>query len=467
MIPRPVKTGRTMSYYDADCVERVRRIRRLQSERFLPLSAIRKILRSARSIEDELALGEAMMCISEASAHEKCLLREEMEKQTGYSTADLDRIEALGLIRPRETPQGKVYDPVDRQILSLIRQRREAGFPLDYSLEMMSIYRRHIQAIVREDAKLFARFLLPAASAREAARYIREGDRALGAFMPLIREKLAGANAEGIIGSMDGIPRRLREALRFRIVSEFLKNQKNQGDPGRMQGSAAPFWSCLARALGGRKPCDASFAPAEEGVAAVLWGLRALGRGRSDEARVCFERARPGKRLAPLCEALAGIAHLFRAPEAPGLLGGLEALKQALGWLRASRRYTADREVHLLTSYFRGIGLAAVPDLFDTHVEAAEDLTKVARSAGSNEEGLAGIFFTELGLKASCALAEMHSGDEAYEDAEKALAGVLRRGGGGFYHRWAARRIKEIARRKGARADWEDRRTLLPPAGTV
>jgi len=446
LIPRPVKTGRTMSYYAPECVERVRKIKRLQTERFLPLSAIKKIIKSGKSIEDELALGEAMMCVSEVSAPEKCVPQDRIEKQTGYSVADLDKMERLGLIRPQKTGQGKEYDPVDCQILSLIRQREAAGFPLDYSLDMMAMYRKHIQTIVREDAKFFARRLLPDASARELAQYIREGDRALRAFMPLIREKLARANAERIIESMDGASQPLRESLRFRLVPEHLKNGS---EPVQVEGSDGSFWPHFLRAVGRKKSLAGPGALADEELAGLLLGLRELTTGRVDEASVQFRGASRSKRIGPLSAALEGIAHLLKAPQAPGLIAGLQVLKEALGCLQASHRRTQDPDVSLLAAYFRGIGFAVIPDLFDTHGEAARELTQVARQEGTMKEGLAGVFHQELRLKASYFLASMYVEDEAYEQAEQVLAGLLKSGGDNFYHRWAARQAKRIGRRQG------------------
>ena len=43
LLPEPVKTSRNMSYYTPDFVERIRLIKKLQEERFMPLKAIRLV----------------------------------------------------------------------------------------------------------------------------------------------------------------------------------------------------------------------------------------------------------------------------------------------------------------------------------------------------------------------------------------------------------------------------------------
>src|SRR3954449_2513443 len=44
LLPDPVKTSRNMAYYPADFVERIRLIKQLQEERFMPLRHIKAVL---------------------------------------------------------------------------------------------------------------------------------------------------------------------------------------------------------------------------------------------------------------------------------------------------------------------------------------------------------------------------------------------------------------------------------------
>src|SRR3954451_16843587 len=44
LLPEPVKTSRNMAYYPADFVERIRLIKQLQEERFMPLRVIKSML---------------------------------------------------------------------------------------------------------------------------------------------------------------------------------------------------------------------------------------------------------------------------------------------------------------------------------------------------------------------------------------------------------------------------------------
>ena len=44
LLPEPVKTSRNMAYYPPEFVERIRLIKQLQEERFMPLKLIRSML---------------------------------------------------------------------------------------------------------------------------------------------------------------------------------------------------------------------------------------------------------------------------------------------------------------------------------------------------------------------------------------------------------------------------------------
>src|SRR5205807_2770292 len=44
LLPQPVRTSRNMAYYPRDFVERIRLIKRLQEERFMPLKLIKGVL---------------------------------------------------------------------------------------------------------------------------------------------------------------------------------------------------------------------------------------------------------------------------------------------------------------------------------------------------------------------------------------------------------------------------------------
>jgi len=54
LLPEPVKTSRNMAYYPPEFVDRIRAIKRLQEERFMPLRVIKDTLLAERTPESEI-----------------------------------------------------------------------------------------------------------------------------------------------------------------------------------------------------------------------------------------------------------------------------------------------------------------------------------------------------------------------------------------------------------------------------
>jgi DNA-binding transcriptional MerR regulator len=441
LLPRPLKTGRTMSYYDEGCVERVRLIKRLKTECFFPLSVIKRILEGGAQADGELALSDALINVPPLSPGANVVPRNRLAKRTGYSLAKVDRMEALGLIHPQSTSRGKVYDPIDCRIIALVRQREEAGLPFDYSLEMMSVYRRHIESIVKDDAKLFVQRMLGNTSASDAAKYIREGDKALGAFMPLIKAKLARANAEKILAEVDSTFAKLKEAFRFRYSSSDGARAKIHHSD-----SCHSLMHVAVRTLRGEKHSASPSRGAHPDILYLASGLRDLARGRMEDALIHLRRISDSERMKPLASALIGLGHLGKMPAVPGFLPGMHLITDALAHLDTPRRHMESSEVSLLTSYFKGVGLAIVPEVFDTHRRAAANLSLVMRADGLPERcPQCGAewkeFASDIRLKASYFLAQLYLEDEQYSSAKDVLTNIKDVAGTRFYGRWASKQL--------------------------
>ena len=54
LLPEPVKTSKNMAYYPPEFVERIRTIKRLQEERFMPLRVIKEALLAERTPKSEI-----------------------------------------------------------------------------------------------------------------------------------------------------------------------------------------------------------------------------------------------------------------------------------------------------------------------------------------------------------------------------------------------------------------------------
>jgi len=96
LLPEPVKKSRNMAYYPPEFVDRIRTIKRLQEERFMPLRVIKDALLAGRTTEAELLERfEVPTRALERLAEVGVLSPDE----TGYSQADVRIVEAIARFR--------------------------------------------------------------------------------------------------------------------------------------------------------------------------------------------------------------------------------------------------------------------------------------------------------------------------------------------------------------------------------
>jgi DNA-binding transcriptional MerR regulator len=124
LLPEPVKTSRNMAYYPPEFVDRIKLIKRLQEERFLPLKAIKNVL------EEDPARAQAMLelgdqILDRALAGERSRTSAaEVRKRYGVPKEVLDRLAELEVL----TPTSRGYSPSDVTIIEAISRFRAGGY---------------------------------------------------------------------------------------------------------------------------------------------------------------------------------------------------------------------------------------------------------------------------------------------------------------------------------------------------
>jgi len=121
-----VRTSRNMAWYPPGYVERIRLIKRLQEERFLPLRLIKELLaeRPPRTPREELELPANV----------------------------LDRLAELGIVTPDEDG----YDPDDVAVIAAIVRFREGGYDeaLGFTVYDTLRYRDALRPLVEKEVEV-------------------------------------------------------------------------------------------------------------------------------------------------------------------------------------------------------------------------------------------------------------------------------------------------------------------------
>ena len=184
-----VKTSRNMSWYPPEFVDRVKLIKRLQEERFMPLRAIREVLeddpeRAARLVELEDRILERALNTRE----EQRISPTEVRRRYDVPRVVLDRLEELGVL----TPGSRGYDADDVAIIAAISRFRAGGYDeqLGFTVFDTLRYRKALEPLVAEEIRTLLDRLAGEVDPDRAAEIIASGAEPLRDLVGAMHSKL-------------------------------------------------------------------------------------------------------------------------------------------------------------------------------------------------------------------------------------------------------------------------------------
>jgi DNA-binding transcriptional MerR regulator len=194
LLPEPVKTSRNMAYYPPEFVDRIRLIKQLQEERFMPLKAIKSVLdedperaRALVELEDRIldrALAGERSRTSAAEARESYGVPKEV----------LDRLAELDIL----SPNSRGYTPSDVKIIEAISRFRAGGYDEEIGFTVYDTirYKNAIEALVREEVELVMSRLAGEVSPERVVEMLEAGAQPLQDLIAALHTKLMVAELE-------------------------------------------------------------------------------------------------------------------------------------------------------------------------------------------------------------------------------------------------------------------------------
>jgi DNA-binding transcriptional MerR regulator len=189
LLPEPVKTSRNMAYYPDEFVDRIRLIKQLQEERFMPLRVIKSMLdeeperaRALVELEDrilEYALkGEEQTRVSAA----------EVKRRYGIPQEVLNRLAELGVL----TPSSRGYSASDVRILEAISLFRAGGYSeqIGFTVYDTVRYKKALEELVREELRVITERLAGEKSPEEVVELLEAGIEPLRELIAALHSKL-------------------------------------------------------------------------------------------------------------------------------------------------------------------------------------------------------------------------------------------------------------------------------------
>jgi len=194
LLPEPVRTSRNMAYYPPEFVERIRLIKQLQEERFMPLKAIRSVLeqdpeRARALIELEDKILERALAGEQARTSAA-----EVRRSYGVPPEVLDRLEELGIL----SPNTRGYSPSDVRIIEAISRFRAGGYDEEIGFTVYDTvrYKTALEDLVREEVGVLMDRLAGEMEPERAAEMIEAGAQPLQELIAALHTKLLVAELE-------------------------------------------------------------------------------------------------------------------------------------------------------------------------------------------------------------------------------------------------------------------------------
>jgi len=184
-----VRTSRNMAYYPVDYVDRLRLIKRLQEDRFMPLRIIRQLLdddpeRMAQMIELEDRILERTFHAQEMGRVARTRVQEAYELPSEV----LDRLEEIGILTPTE----RGYDKDDIEIIVAMARFRAGGYEqrIGFTVYDTLRYRKALIPLVEEEVELLLDRLAGKVDPDRAVELIRAGAEPLRDLIGAMHSKL-------------------------------------------------------------------------------------------------------------------------------------------------------------------------------------------------------------------------------------------------------------------------------------
>jgi DNA-binding transcriptional MerR regulator len=188
LLPEPVRTSRNMAYYPPDFVDRIRVIKQLQEERFMPLKAIKRVMEEDPERTRALVELEDRVIERAAAGEEKRISAKELQRRYEIPKEVLDRLAELDVLGPNK----RGYSPSDVKIVEAIARFRAGGYDerIGFTVYDTLRYRRALEELVKEEVEVLLGRLAGEMETDRALKLIDDGREPLNDLIAALHSKL-------------------------------------------------------------------------------------------------------------------------------------------------------------------------------------------------------------------------------------------------------------------------------------
>jgi len=194
LLPEPVKTSRNMAYYPPEFVDRIKLIKRLQEERFMPLKAIKSVLDEGPERAGAMLELEDRILDRALAGERSRTSAAEVRKRYGLPKEVLDRLAELEVL----TPNSRGYSPSDVQIIEAISRFRAGGYDeqIGFTVYDTLRYKTAIEELVRQEVEVVMTRLAGEVPPERVVEMLEAGAQPLKDLIAALHTKLMVAELE-------------------------------------------------------------------------------------------------------------------------------------------------------------------------------------------------------------------------------------------------------------------------------
>jgi DNA-binding transcriptional MerR regulator len=188
LLPEPVKTSRNMAYYPPEFVERIRLIKQLHEERFMPLKLIKSMLEKEPDRARALVELEDRILERAVAGEQARTSAAELRRRYDVPQDVLDRLAELGVL----SPNSRGYEPRDVEIVEAISRFRAGGYDerIGFTVYDTLRYTGALEERVKEEVQVLLDRLAGEVETDRAVELIEAGAEPLRDLIAALHQKL-------------------------------------------------------------------------------------------------------------------------------------------------------------------------------------------------------------------------------------------------------------------------------------
>lgn len=194
LLPEPERPGRNVAWYDESFVDRIRLIKELQQQRYLPLQVIKAIVSGAtppsqREVETLGALEGKLLPAGDAAVAGKRERLSALAKRTALPIEELRELAKIESIEIVNASGDQWVEGAGIRLVELWGRFRAAGFTVErgFPTEQVRLYVDVVNLLAREELRRFTRGLTGRVSDAELVRMAEEGIKLGSEVVALLR----------------------------------------------------------------------------------------------------------------------------------------------------------------------------------------------------------------------------------------------------------------------------------------